>query len=90
MVPDPLEKSWEVQNMDTKEISAHDMNDVLPIIRRVIDRYEINISEMCKATGISRSTLYEFLFVESKTLARIQKILEYLGLEISIKSTAER
>lgn len=76
--------------MGNKEISAHDMNGILPIIRYVIDHFEINVSEMCKKTGIPRSTLYDFLYVDSRELARLQKIMSYLGIEISIKSTTER
>ena len=76
--------------MSKKEICAHDMNELLPIIRYVIEHEEINISSMCKDTGIPRSTLYDFLFQDSKELARIQKIMSYLGLEISIKPTAEK
>ena len=76
--------------MSNKEMCAHDMNDILPTIRYVIEHHEINVSKMCKAIGIPRSTLYDFLFGDSKELARIQKLISYLGLEISIKPTAEK
>ena len=72
------------------ETCAHDMNDLLPIIRRTIEHKEINVSKMCKETGIARSTLYDFLFDDCKALIRIQKLASYLGLEISIKPTAEK
>ena len=86
-----LEKSWEVQIMSKKEMSAHDMNDILPLIDDYIARYEINVSEMCKEIGIPRSTFYDFLYSDSnKSLIRIQTILSYLGLEVSIKPAAEK
>jgi len=71
--------------MSKKEISAHDMNDILPSIIEFLERYEINITKMSEETGIPRSTLYDFLYRESNDLLRIQKIISYLGLEISIK-----
>lgn len=73
--------------MSNKEIATHDMNELLPSISEFIEHNEINISEMCKKTGIPRSTLYDFLYVDSQILDRIQKIISYLGLEISIKPT---
>ena len=76
--------------MSTKEITAQDMKELLPNIGKFIDHYEINISEMCKKTGIPRSTLYEFLYSDSKTLERIQRIITYLGVEISIKPAAKK
>ena len=89
-MPNPLSNLGRYKNMSTKEICAHDMNSILPMIRYVLERYEINVSEMCKETGIPRSTLYDFLYSDPKLLSRLQKILSYLGLEISIKFTAER
>ncbi len=76
--------------MSNKEISAHDMNEILPKIGDFIDHYEINVSEMCKKTGIPRSTLYDFLYGNSSALVRIQKIITYLDLEISIKPAARK
>ena len=73
--------------MSNKEIAAHDMNELLPIIIEFIEHYEINVSKMCKEIGIPRSTFYDFLYGNSNVLDRIQKIISYLGLEISIKST---
>lgn len=75
--------------MNVKEINVHDMNELLPGIVKYLDRYEINISKMCKDTGIPRSTFYDFLYMSSNVLDRIQKIIAYLGLEISIKPTHE-
>ena len=75
------------KSMSNKEITAHDMNELLPIIGDFIEHNEINVSEMCKKTGIPRSTFYDFLYVDSQVLDRIQKIISYLGLEISIKPT---
>ena len=76
--------------MSNKEISAHDMNDILPSIDRFIEHYGINVSDMCKETGIPRSTFYDFLYGDSSALQRIQKIISYLGLEISIKPAARK
>lgn len=76
--------------MSKKEICAHDTDTILPVIRQFIERNEINVSQMCKETGIARSTLYEFLYEEPKALLRLQKIASYLGLEISIKPAIER
>lgn len=73
--------------MSKKEIMAHDMNELLPIIGSFIEHNEINVSKMCKKTGIPRSTFYNFLYVDSQILDRIQKIISYLGLEVSIKPT---
>lgn len=81
---------WEVHNMSNEEMCAHDMNDILPSIRYIIEHQEINISAMCKDIGIPRSTLYDFLYKESRELGRLQKLVSYLGLEISIKPTAEK
>lgn len=77
------------KSMSNKEITAHDMNELLPIISSFIEHNEINVSEMCKKTGIPRSTFYDFLYVDSQVLDRIQKIISYLGLEISIKPTRQ-
>ena len=71
--------------MSKKEMDAYDVNDILPLISDILDYKEINISDMSKKTGIARSTLYEFLYKESNDLKRIQKILTYLGIQISIK-----
>ena len=71
--------------MNDKEIIVHDMNELLPSINKCLERYEVNISKMCKEIGIPRSTFYDFLYMSSKVLNRIQKIITYLGLEISIK-----
>ena len=76
--------------MSKIESCAHDMNEILPFIGQYIAHYEINISDLCKKTGIPRSTLYEFLYSNSKTLDRIQKMISYLGLEISVKPAAEK
>ena len=73
--------------MSKKEITAHDMNEILPSICKYIEHNEINISKMSKKTGIPRSTLYDFLYGDSSVLERIQKIITYLELEISIKPT---
>lgn len=71
--------------MSKKEINAFDMNDILPLITRILEHNEVNISDMAKRTGIARSTLYDFLYKESNDLYRIQKIFTYLGIEVSIK-----
>ena len=71
--------------MSKKEIDACDMNDILPSIASFLERYEINISDMAKKTGIPRSTIYEFLYKDSNDLKRIQKICTYLNMQISIK-----
>lgn len=76
--------------MSTKEMCAHDMNDILPMIRDVIEHYEINVSKMCKTIGIPRSTLYDFLYGDSNVLSRIQELMSYLGLVISVKFAAKR
>lgn len=71
--------------MSNNEITAHDMNELLPSIVRFLEHYEINVSKMCKETGIPRSTLYDFLFKDSNILGNIQRIIDYLGVEVSIK-----
>ncbi len=71
--------------MSKKEINAFDMNDILPLITRILEHNEVNISDMAKRTGIARSTLYDFLYKDSNDLYRIQKIFTYLGIEVSIK-----
>ena len=71
--------------MSKKEINAFDMNDILPLITRILEHNEVNISDMSKRTGIARSTLYDFLYKDSNDLYRIQKIFTYLGIEVSIK-----
>ena len=73
-----------------KEINAHSMNDVLPGICKLIDLYEVNVTKMCKETNIPRSTLYEFLYSDSNALNMIQKLIVYLGVEISIKPAARK
>ena len=73
--------------MNDKEINAQDLNELLPSINRYLERHEINISKLCKETGIPRSTFYDFLYMDSNVLSRIQKLITYLGLEISIKPT---
>ncbi len=69
----------------SKEINAYNVNDILPLITYILEHEEINISDMAKRTGIARSTLYDFLYKDSNDLQRIQKILTYLGVQISIK-----
>ena len=73
--------------MNDKEINAHDMSELLPSINKYLERHEINVSKMCKETGIPRSTFYDFLYMDSNVLSRIQKLITYLELEISIKPT---
>lgn len=87
--PNPLVDLGRYKNMNDKEINAHDMNELLPSIEKYLERYEINVSKMCKDIGIPRSTFYDFLYTGSKDLNRIQKLITYLGLEISIKPTRE-
>lgn len=85
--PNPLTNLGRYKNMNDKEINAHDMNELLPSIEKYLERYEINVSKLCKDIGMPRSTFYDFLFTDSKVLDRIQKLIAYLGLEISIKPT---
>ena len=85
--PNPLADLGRYKNMNDKEINAHDMNELLPSIEKYLERYEINVSKMCKDIGIPRSTFYDFLYADSKYLNRIQKLITYLELEISIKPT---
>ena len=73
-----------------KEITAQSMSDVLPGICKLIDLYEVNITKMCKETGIPKSTLYDFLYRDSNALNMIQKLIVYLGVEISIKPAARK
>ena len=87
VVSNPLLDLGRYNSMSNKEIIAHDMNELLPGISKFIKRNEINISKLCKKTGIPRSTFYDFLYMDSSVLDRIQKIISYLGLEISIKPT---
>ena len=72
-----------------KEITTNNMDEILPSIVKFIERHEINIKKMSKETGIPRSTLYDFLYGSPKTLKRIQTIISYLGLKISIKPASK-
>ena len=68
-----------------KIIDIKDINDLLPRISDILDKKEIKKTDLSKNTKIPRSTIYEFLYKKSDDLEKIQKILSYLGIVISIK-----
>lgn len=70
--------------MKQKEISASNMNDLLPYIAKVIEWKEINISDMAIKQGINRKTIYNKLYSNSKDLKFISQLCSYLGIKITI------
>lgn len=66
----------------SKVINAYNLLD---LISNVIEKNEINVSSMSKEIGIPRSTLYDFLYKENKSLERIDKLCEYVGIKIKIE-----
>lgn len=75
--------------MYAKEIHTHNVNELLPVLRHLIEHYEVNVCDMCEKTGIPRSTYYDFLYTDSVAIERIQKLFSYLGVEVSIKLTTK-
>ena len=66
----------------SKKINA---NELLDIISNAIKKKDVNISTMTSRLDIPRSTFYDFLYKDNETLKRIDKLCEYLGIEIKIE-----
>lgn len=75
--------------MRENEIIVHDPDELLSEIQHLLERKEINVSSMCQKLGIPRSTFYGQINSNSKCLEMVLKVINYLGLEVSLKLACE-
>ena len=76
--------------MDNNVNNTLSLHDILPIIAKYIDRYEINASELTNKEGINRKTFYNKLYSDSKDLEFIEKVCRSLGIEITVKLASSK
>ena len=76
--------------MDNNVNNTLSLHDILPIIAKYIDRYEINVSELTNKEGINRKTFYNKLYSDSKDLEFIEKVCRSLGIEITVKLASSK
>jgi plasmid maintenance system antidote protein VapI len=60
-------------------------------LRKAIRESGLNAMELARATGVDNAALYRFLSDErGLTLASVDRLAEYLGLELTQKRRAKR
>ena len=71
--------------MSKEEITIESFASLPSEIKRFLYRHGINVSRLCRETGIPRSSFYEFLDGRQAKYDLIQKVISYLKVDVSIK-----
>lgn len=71
--------------MSTKEFNADNIYEIPRIIDKMIEKDEVNVCRMTKKLNINRKTFYNKLYGDKIDIIFLMEILNYLGINTSIK-----